>query len=64
VDVVYTITLHEPDMTEEERTAILANPELTEFVDFHSKIIERMISDNYDYIRDYKAGAESGLCVC
>ena len=48
-------------MTEEEQAAMLANPELSEFVDFHSKIIERMISDNYDYIRDYKAGAEAGL---
>jgi hypothetical protein len=49
------------DMTEEERTALVANPELTEFVDFHSKVLERMLSDNYDYIRDYKAGAESGM---
>ena len=50
-------------MTEEERTAMFANPDLTEFVDFNSKVLERMISDNYDYIRDYKAGAESGLQV-
>jgi dynein intermediate chain len=48
------------DLTEEERTSILAAPEFLDFVEQSSKIVQRALNDNYDYIRDYTSGAETG----
>ncbi|KAH9993708.1 cytoplasmic dynein intermediate chain [Russula compacta] len=48
------------DLTEEERTGILAAPEFLDFVEQSSKIVQRALNDNYDYIRDYTSGAETG----
>ncbi|KAN0121203.1 Pyridoxal phosphate-dependent transferase [Russula decolorans] len=61
------------DLTEEERTSIIAAPEFLDFVEQSSKIVQRALNDNYDYIRDYTSGAETGgddsegkrvKCVC
>jgi hypothetical protein len=49
-----------PDLTEEEKTSILAAPEFLDFVEQSSKIVQRALNDNYDYIRDYTSGAETG----
>ena len=49
------------DLTEEERTIILGAPEFADFVESSTKIIQRALNDNYDYIRDYTLGAESGV---
>lgn len=49
------------DLTEEERMMILGAPEFADFVDNSTKIIQRALNDNYDYIRDYTLGAESGV---
>ena len=49
------------DLTEEERTIILTAPEFADFVESSTKIIQRALNDNYDYIRDYTLGAESGV---
>ncbi|KAA1468779.1 WD40 repeat-like protein [Dentipellis sp. KUC8613] len=48
------------ELTEEERTSIFAAPEFLDFVEQSSKIVQRALNDNYDYIRDYTSGAETG----
>ena len=48
-------------MTEDERGIILTAPEFADFVESSTKIIQRALNDNYDYIRDYTLGAESGV---
>ena len=52
------------ELTEEERATILVLPEFLEFVEHSSKILQRALNDNYDYIRDYTVDTESGGCVC
>ncbi|KAH9933309.1 WD40-repeat-containing domain protein [Fomitopsis serialis] len=61
------------EMTEEEKTSIFAAPEFLDFVEQSTKIIQRALNDNYDYVRDYTIGAETGgddtegrrvKCVC
>jgi len=49
------------EMSEEERNAILSAPEFLDFFDYSTKIIQRLLNDNYDYARDYRLGAESGV---
>lgn len=46
------------ELTEEERATIFIAPEFSDFVEHASKIMERALSDAYDYIRDYSVGAE------
>lgn len=41
------------DIPEEERQSILGAPEFSSFLDEASKIVQRALTDNYDYIRDY-----------
>ncbi|KAF5362334.1 hypothetical protein D9756_002585 [Leucocoprinus leucothites] len=48
------------ELTEEERASIFQAPEFLDFVEQSSKILQRALNDNYDYIRDYTIGAESG----
>lgn len=47
-------------MTEEEKTSIFAAPEFLDFVEQSTKIIQRALNDNYDYVRDYTIGTETG----
>lgn len=47
------------ELSEEERASILAAPEFLDFVEQSSKILQRALNDGYDYIRDYRIGAES-----
>jgi dynein intermediate chain, cytosolic len=47
-------------LTEEERTSIFAAPEFLDFIEQSSKIVQRALNDNYDYIRDYSIGTETG----
>lgn len=51
------------ELTEDERASIFTAPEFLEFVEQSSKILQRALNDNYDYIRDYTIGTESGGCV-
>ena len=51
------------EMTEEERTSIFSAPEFLDFVEQSTKIVQRALNDNYDYIRDYTVGAENGMCA-
>ncbi|EJF64142.1 WD40 repeat-like protein [Dichomitus squalens LYAD-421 SS1] len=48
------------EMTDEEKLIIFSAPEFLDFVEQSTKIIQRALNDNYDYIRDYTIGAESG----
>lgn len=50
-------------MTEEEKTSIFSAPEFLDFVEQSTKIIQRALNDNYDYVRDYTIGTETGGCV-
>lgn len=48
-------------MTEEEKFATYSAPEFRDFVEQRTKIVQRALNDNYDYIRDYTIGAENGM---
>lgn len=50
-------------MSEEEKMSIFSAPEFLDFVEQSTKIIQRALNDNYDYIRDYTIGTESGTWV-
>lgn len=50
-------------MTEEEKSSTLAQPEFLDFIEHSTKIIQRALNDNYDYVRDYTIGTETGPCV-
>ncbi|KAG8925258.1 hypothetical protein FRC02_009806 [Tulasnella sp. 418] len=49
------------DLTEEERASIFVAPEFLDFIEHSSKIVQRALSDGYDYIKDYTIGMEAGL---
>ena len=51
------------EMTEEEKASIFSAPEFLDFVEHSTKIIQRALNDNYDYVRDYTIGAETGVLV-
>lgn len=42
---------------------IFSAPEFIDFVEQSSKILQRALSDGYDYIRDYTVGTETGPYV-
>ncbi|KAI0084486.1 WD40-repeat-containing domain protein [Irpex rosettiformis] len=48
------------EMTEEEKTSTLVQPEFLDFLEHSTKIIQRALNDNYDYVRDYTIGTETG----
>ena len=48
------------ELTEEERASLYTVPEFIEFLEQSSKIVQRALSDGYDYIRDYTIGADTG----
>ncbi|KAG0306606.1 hypothetical protein BGZ98_002077 [Dissophora globulifera] len=48
-----------PELTDEERKAIVQSPEFQEFVDHSSKILERAMSERYDFMKDYTLGLDN-----
>ncbi|KIJ55396.1 hypothetical protein M422DRAFT_23993 [Sphaerobolus stellatus SS14] len=48
------------ELTEEERSSLYTVPDFIEFLEQSSKIVQRALSDGYDYIRDYTIGADTG----
>ena len=50
-------------MSEDEKIGVFAAPEFLDFVEHSTKIIQRALNDNYDYVRDYTIGAETGAYV-
>ncbi|KAG0239734.1 hypothetical protein BGW41_007534 [Actinomortierella wolfii] len=47
-----------PELTDEERKAILQSVEFSDFVEHSSKVIERAMSEKYDFMKDYTLGLE------
>ena len=41
------------DISEDDRKKIISSNEFIEFVDFSTKVIERALNENYDYMKDY-----------
>ncbi|KAJ7576962.1 cytoplasmic dynein intermediate chain [Mycena floridula] len=48
------------ELTEEERASIFSAPEFLDFVEQSSKVLQRALNDDYDYIRDYRDSTEAG----
>ncbi|EKM50422.1 uncharacterized protein PHACADRAFT_263710 [Phanerochaete carnosa HHB-10118-sp] len=48
------------EMTDEEKASVFSAPEFLDFVEHSTKIIQRALNDNYDYVRDYTIGTETG----
>jgi dynein intermediate chain len=49
------------DLSNERKQAIFAAPDFSAFVEESSKIVQRALSDGYDYIRDYTVGIDGAL---
>ena len=41
------------DISEEDRKTIFSSNEFTEFIDHSTKIVERALNENYDFMKDY-----------
>lgn len=52
------------ELSEEERYSILSAPEFLDFVEQSSKVVQRVLNDDYDYIRDYRDSTDAGGSVC
>ncbi|EST08840.1 WD40 repeat [Kalmanozyma brasiliensis GHG001] len=46
------------ELTEDERLAIYSAQDFSDFVEHSSKIVERALTDTYDYMRDYRISAD------
>ncbi|KAJ9474986.1 Dynein intermediate chain [Pseudozyma hubeiensis] len=46
------------ELTAEERLAVYSVQEFSDFVEHSTKIVERALTDTYDYMRDYRGGVE------
>lgn len=46
------------DIPEEQRQTIFSAPEFASFLEGSSRIVQRALSDGYDYIKDYTIGVE------
>lgn len=49
------------ELSEDQRQAIYAAPDFSAFIEESTKIVQRALSDGYDYIRDYTIGIDSAL---
>jgi len=49
------------DLSNERRQAIFAAPDFSSFIEESTRIVQRALSDNYDYIRDYTIGIDATL---
>ncbi|KAG0333507.1 hypothetical protein BG000_009101, partial [Podila horticola] len=47
-----------PELTDEERKTIVQSAEFVEFMDHSSKILERAMSEKYDFMKDYTLGLD------
>ncbi|WWC91878.1 uncharacterized protein L201_006827 [Kwoniella dendrophila CBS 6074] len=48
-------------LSDEQRQAIFAAPDFSAFIEESSKIVQRALSDGYDYIRDYTIGIDGAF---
>ncbi len=49
------------ELTEDERIAVYSAQDFSEFVEQSTKIVERALTDTYDYMRDYRISADDSL---
>lgn len=56
-----TDSLQLQQLPDEQRQAIFATPDFTSFLEGSSRIVQRALSDGYDYIKDYTIGVDGGL---
>ncbi|WVF67263.1 hypothetical protein IAT40_002011 [Kwoniella sp. CBS 6097] len=49
------------DLSNEQRQAIFAAPDFTAFIEESTKIVQRVLSDGYDYIKDYTIGIDGAF---
>lgn len=49
------------EVSNEQRQAIYAAPDFSSFIEESTKIVQRALNDNYDYIKDYTIGIDGGL---
>ncbi|KAF9153175.1 hypothetical protein BG015_003923 [Linnemannia schmuckeri] len=47
-----------PELTDEERKSIVQSAEFVEFIDHSSKILERAMTEKYDFMKDYTLGLD------
>ncbi|KAG0276911.1 hypothetical protein BGZ95_006860 [Linnemannia exigua] len=47
-----------PELTDEERKSIVQSAEFVDFIDHSSKILERAMTDKYDFMKDYTLGLD------
>ncbi|WVW86335.1 hypothetical protein I302_108379 [Kwoniella bestiolae CBS 10118] len=48
-------------LSDEQRQAIFAAPDFSAFIEESTKIVQRALSDGYDYIRDYTIGIDGAF---
>jgi dynein intermediate chain len=41
------------DISEDDRKKIISSNEFIDFIDHSTKIVERVLNENYDYMKDY-----------
>jgi dynein intermediate chain len=49
------------DLSNEQKQAIFATPEFSAFIEESTRIVQRALSDGYDYIKDYTVGIDTTL---
>ncbi|RXK41479.1 dynein intermediate chain, cytosolic [Tremella mesenterica] len=49
------------ELSSEQKQAIFHNPDFAVFIDESTRIVQRALSDNYDYIKDYTIGIDSAF---
>lgn len=49
------------ELSDEERLAVYSAQDFSDFVQQSSKIVERALTDRYDYMRDYRISADDSL---
>ena len=47
------------ELTDEERKAIVQSAEFVDFMDHSSKILERAMTEKYDFMKDYTLGLDN-----
>jgi dynein intermediate chain len=52
------VKMESVDLSNEQKQAIYAAPAFTAFIEESTRIVQRALSDNYDYIKDYTIGMD------
>ena len=49
------------ELSSDQRQAIFAAPDFSSFIEESTRIVQRALSDGYDYIKDYTIGLDGAL---